>query len=808
MAENAISTVFNMPGIAGFTLLRSGVKFPPIEEGWQKKGHSFEEAMAHRGNIGLLAGNGYIGLDQDKPEAFNDLTLSSTTTWETRPGRLGMWFKCNDRTPEVLAKYGFKKPDHAQIKLYDGRKTIDSYHPHIGEIKLERTYQVLPPSWKIVDGQRVDYKMLEEVPPAEISLDWLLSEMLRIGIVFSEKPKAPRYEANAKKLEGRRKEAATRKRDKTTKAREFLLEAGMGAKPGHRNDKGFWLACQLRDLGLDAGEASEYMCEYAKALSNSEAEPYTEDEAMESLKQAYSRTPRELPTSQTRQESKALKEPRPESQTSETEAEKHRREHAEANPSFLRADADRFEAENPGCKIFNCDDDPKQGEISEEEAKKYTMPSNPKLVLNLEPDNFLTQYVAYGNELSDAYPDYFFMNGLEMLAIINDRKTYVHLGVKKIYPNVYINQLGASTTAHKSTAMDDNEACIEELNDGQYHSAPSDGSPEGWLEGMAEDGSHAYCNQDEVANYLARMHKHDYMAGMTDILNKVFDGATINKRNARKKGNQPSRWTIKDPYYNQLYATTAEKFSFVTTSMDVHSGFWVRFLHSYPNYDRDKFTPLREASDSLLMLQQRIIGRLRSIQAEIAPLEDVKVKIEPEGWKLYEAWQIRWNRRLRKTSDDYIKQIIGRYTVYVLKLGMLFTMGRADFDRTNVVISAAHIKEATRLIDEYFIPHALAVRDLIGEGAAKDTNLIVKVESVLRVNGGQIVHRLLLKKTKVSAKQLDEALDTMVKSGTIDIKIVKNPRGRATEKIFLRQDDESIMSILSTTEGQYENRDD
>lgn len=54
----------------------------------------------------------------------------------------------------------------------------------------------------------------------------------------------------------------------------------------------------------------------------------------------------------------------------ETEAERHRREFAEANPPMLRADADRFEKENPGCKIFNCDDDPKQGEISEEDASK------------------------------------------------------------------------------------------------------------------------------------------------------------------------------------------------------------------------------------------------------------------------------------------------------------------------------------------------------------------------------------------------------------------------------------------------------
>jgi hypothetical protein len=40
----------------------------------------------------------------------------------------------------------------------------------------------------------LNYRMLDEIPPAKISLDWLLSELLRIGIVFSEKPKASRPE--------------------------------------------------------------------------------------------------------------------------------------------------------------------------------------------------------------------------------------------------------------------------------------------------------------------------------------------------------------------------------------------------------------------------------------------------------------------------------------------------------------------------------------------------------------------------------------------------------------------------------------
>ena len=58
-----IPSAFNQPG-AAFVLLPDGIKFPPIEKGWQEKGHSFQEAAAHKGNVGILAGNGFIGLDQ------------------------------------------------------------------------------------------------------------------------------------------------------------------------------------------------------------------------------------------------------------------------------------------------------------------------------------------------------------------------------------------------------------------------------------------------------------------------------------------------------------------------------------------------------------------------------------------------------------------------------------------------------------------------------------------------------------------------------------------------------------------------
>lgn len=174
----SLSPVFDQPGVK-FVFMRAGQKFPPIEKEWQKANHTYQEAVLYTGNVGVMAGNGYIGLDQDKPEAFKGLKLPISTAWETRPGRQAVWFKCTDRTPELLAKYG-REANHAQFVLHkDG---VD-----VGEIKLERTYQVIPPSKKALeDGKIVEYKLFLEKPPATISLDWLLTELLKLGITFSK----------------------------------------------------------------------------------------------------------------------------------------------------------------------------------------------------------------------------------------------------------------------------------------------------------------------------------------------------------------------------------------------------------------------------------------------------------------------------------------------------------------------------------------------------------------------------------------------------------------------------------------------
>ncbi len=298
-----VSDVFNQPG-AAFVLLPAGVKFPPTEKAWQERPHTFTEAKVHSGNVGILAGNGYIGLDKDDPAAFEGLELPISTVWETRPGRFGLWFRCSNGMAEALAAIG-KKPDQAQLKLFKDGKSC-------GEIKLQRTYQVIPPSHKFIDqvtgddvppgkGDRVDYKILDSSPPAEISMAMLLADLRALGITFSSK-----LEANAAKLERIGKEARQKRAETDEQRTRRYAEAALrdevltlaGTSEGDRNAQlnksAFALGQFVAARVLDESEVIEELTRAARATG---LDPNETEKTIRSGLESGTRHPREIPES-------------------------------------------------------------------------------------------------------------------------------------------------------------------------------------------------------------------------------------------------------------------------------------------------------------------------------------------------------------------------------------------------------------------------------------------------------------------------------------------------------------------------------
>lgn len=200
------------------------------------------------GNVGIRGGDGNaLILDLDSSERIldKDLVFPDTTSWETRPGRQQRLYLCDDWTPTILEKYAGKDKD--QIKFYDSEQKDDKGHYiHLGEIQGSRHYGVIPPSVKIVSGQKFVYKMLNDAPPAKISLEWLLETMLSHWCRFTDREKS-RLEENAAKIESMgseskkrkvifdAKEAAKRKYVKTAFSDE--IEVLRSTSEGNRNDQ-------------------------------------------------------------------------------------------------------------------------------------------------------------------------------------------------------------------------------------------------------------------------------------------------------------------------------------------------------------------------------------------------------------------------------------------------------------------------------------------------------------------------------------------------------------------------------------------
>ena len=60
-----------------------------------------------------------------------------------------------------------------------------------------------------------------------------------------------------------------------------------------RNDTGFWLACQLRDAGIEQAEAEGILAVYVEGVTDAGDHAYTREEALASLNQAYAVEARE-----------------------------------------------------------------------------------------------------------------------------------------------------------------------------------------------------------------------------------------------------------------------------------------------------------------------------------------------------------------------------------------------------------------------------------------------------------------------------------------------------------------------------------
>jgi hypothetical protein len=479
------------------------------------------------------------------------------------------------------------------------------------------------------------------------------------------------------------------------------------------------------------------------------------------------------------------KTPEKEQHRNETEAERHRREFAEANPQLTRARCDMIEAET-GVHICNAIDD---GAISEEDIKALPRVENPRLGIKLEPDNLIMIYMAYGAKTCDAYPEYHYTSALSLLSICTNRNLVLRLSQDDLYPNIWVMNLGKSTVSRKSAAIGKFSRFAGDLF--PLAALPQSYSPEGLLEELTEKPK-GYLVKDEAAAMIEAMEK-NYMLEMRDIYCILYDCKGYRRKLRTSQRNKQSEFGAMDPFINLLCATTPESFSQFTTLNDLTSGWLVRFIYTLPNYKKPymHFKPISEEDQNAYA---QVLSRLAYLKGLLYSRDTpIEIQLEPDAWTYYQAWQEQREGELVEIGDDIQLAFFGRLAFTALKMAILFTIGRLDYtEETNV--SLEHVQEACRQVDVYFIPIGRVIADIIAMDEAN--NLQEKILATLGRNGGRLKWTSLMRLIHQDKDKIEKAVAALVESEEVEDIIIQSAGHKSARWILLNDKNKTNHSEL------------
>ena len=243
-------------------------------------------------------------------------------------------------------------------------------------------------------------------------------------------------------------------------------------------------------------------------------------------------------------------------------------------------------------------------EIAELQQNEFDL----RLEVNLPEDHFMSMFTRWMQTISDGYTDYAVTCGLWTLSAIATEKTVLKLRQGHIRPNLWVVNLGRSTTSRKSTIINKTRQMFESATD---TSLPNeDFSLEGYLETLSLNPV-MHNVRDEMSGLMAKYHK-KYNEGIYDLECVIYDCGGIQKTLASGKNKQPKTFSVKNPRVTRLYATTPDNFARYMSIDDFTCGYGVRFLFASPRYKHAR-KPLIVETDADIQLWGNVLVRIKKL---------------------------------------------------------------------------------------------------------------------------------------------------------------------------------------------------
>lgn len=396
----------------------------------------------------------------------------------------------------------------------------------------------------------------------------------------------------------------------------------------------------------------------------------------------------------------------------------------------------------------------------------------------IKENTFIDDYIKWASNVTDASKEYHEICGSIMLSSLLADKFFLNLRFGKVFPNLWGLVLGESTLTRKTTAMEMAMEFVTEL-DSNAILATQDSSAEGMLsalEGRPEKVSVYY--RDEVAGFFDAMSSKSYLAGMPEVLTKLYDVPNIMVRQLSKK-----TVSVRRPVFiffgggiqDRVYETVNEEF--------FYSGFLPRFLvvngeanidqvqwMSPPsNVSRDQETRETLKTDLREILRQY---QVQVIEAKIFG-EDATLSKEIEALLTEDAWekmqaieQILVSTAHKSSRSAVALPTFSRMAMSLLKLSILFSAIRQEPKDFEIRTELCDVLKATHYIEKW-APHSIHM--MMNVGTTTSERLIQKVLRMIRDTPG-ITRAEVMRRCHLQSVTAKIVFSTLEERGLINMK--------------------------------------
>jgi hypothetical protein len=402
------------------------------------------------------------------------------------------------------------------------------------------------------------------------------------------------------------------------------------------------------------------------------------------------------------------------------------------------------------------------------------------------PESFITKYVDYAQQRTDAPPEAHELTAVCMLSALVGPNPWLPIATSNEGWRLTIwgQYIVDSTAGRKTTTINTGLDILRQILDPRAI-IEWEGSPQGLIQRLKLlDGQAAIFVRDEYSGLMAQMNKGGHMAGLPQLFIRAFDGGVLeNIRTAKRKKNADGEVEeiadvdrVEKPYLVKLTASTWGSFVERASIDNVLDGFLARFA-----FVTGTATPrrLQLANGALLATRSQLINHAQRIHDRALELDAIGIDplVLDLQWDLEQAWL--------KIADespqrDAMGPALKRLSETVLKVAALIAIDEADL--LVPYVRPEHFHMALAMAERWKVSTMKVIETLGQTSFMRDVDAVLA--AILRRPGGITLSELFRSHRKLRKRDFDEILATLEDRAQIERVSVTLKRGRPVAVLY------------------------